>query len=449
MPIGKCAAIGRGRRAERMAGREPSLLARRRGEARIADDVAGREDVRHARAELRVDGDAAAIVGREPGVLELERCRRADASDGEERHVGDDALARLELEHRARGGPLVRSRQRLDRLAAAGRTRCASASDESARRRSRESRNSNGRSRRSITVTSTPSAANIDAYSMPITPAPTTASVRGSVSSFVISSLVMTMPPIRRRSAAAAAACRRAMRTFAAVISRHAVRCRRREGDADRRTTPRRRKRRRRCGSSWFAITDRLALTRLRRRARAVERRPAAPAGAAHRRSFARRRTAQSTASRNVLLGIVPVSRQMPPSDAAPLDERDAPAHLGGLHRAALPAGSAADAHEIVVVGVHCGPELRRRCGESQQRDCHETPTSSMARRLKISLGDCQRAVPGSSVAALTRVDPTDNESCGSGCRRSARYRWKLLRAMSFSPSASAISASSRRVVAR
>ena len=38
------------------------------------------------------------------------------------------------------------------------------------------------RSRRSTSVTSTPSAANIDAYSMPITPAPTTASVRGTAS---------------------------------------------------------------------------------------------------------------------------------------------------------------------------------------------------------------------------------------------------------------------------
>src|SRR5437764_241878 len=40
------------------------------------------------------------------------------------------------------------------------------------------STNSSGRSRRSTSVTCTPRAANIDAYSIPMTPAPTTASAR-------------------------------------------------------------------------------------------------------------------------------------------------------------------------------------------------------------------------------------------------------------------------------
>ncbi len=57
------------------------------------------------------------------------------------------------------------------------------------------SRNSSGRSRRSMRVTDTPSAANIEAYSTPITPAPTTASVRGSFFIVVTSSLVRTTSP--------------------------------------------------------------------------------------------------------------------------------------------------------------------------------------------------------------------------------------------------------------
>ena len=57
------------------------------------------------------------------------------------------------------------------------------------------SRNSSGRSRRSMSVTATPSAANIDAYSTPITPAPTTARLRGSFFIRMTSSLVMTTSP--------------------------------------------------------------------------------------------------------------------------------------------------------------------------------------------------------------------------------------------------------------
>ena len=58
--------------AERVTGGQPPLLRRGRGEARIADDVAGREDVRDARPERRVDREAPALVGLEPGGGEVE-----------------------------------------------------------------------------------------------------------------------------------------------------------------------------------------------------------------------------------------------------------------------------------------------------------------------------------------------------------------------------------------
>ena len=73
MPIGKWGAIGPGGDAERVAGGEAPLLARRGGEARVADHVAGGEDVRHRGAELRVHREPAALVGREPGRREVER----------------------------------------------------------------------------------------------------------------------------------------------------------------------------------------------------------------------------------------------------------------------------------------------------------------------------------------------------------------------------------------
>ena len=89
----------RRRRAERVTRGEPPLFARRRGQTRIADHVARREDVRNRGAELGVDGDSAAIVGCYARILQRERVRRAGAPDGEQRHVGDDPLARLEAQH--------------------------------------------------------------------------------------------------------------------------------------------------------------------------------------------------------------------------------------------------------------------------------------------------------------------------------------------------------------
>ena len=82
------------------------------------------------------------------------------------------------------------------------------------------STNSSGRSRRSITVTSTPSAANIDAYSMPITPAPTTAIERGRRFRPPMSSLVMIVSPFDSMSESGTASVPLAMSTFSAEISR-------------------------------------------------------------------------------------------------------------------------------------------------------------------------------------------------------------------------------------
>ena len=60
-----------------------------------------------------------------------------------------------------------------------------------------------------------------------------------------------------------------------------------------------------------------------------------------------------TTASRSVLLGMVPVSMQTPPTAAALLDDRGALAELGRLHGGALPGRAAADADEVVVVIAH------------------------------------------------------------------------------------------------
>ena len=86
---------------------------------------------------------------------------------------------------------------------------------------------------------------------------------------------------------------------------------------ADRRTTPRRTGRRRRCGQ--LVRDDRaLARRRPRRRARAAASAVGRCWPAIRRQSrLAPSADEQSTASRKVLLGIVPVSRQMPPTVGA------------------------------------------------------------------------------------------------------------------------------------
>jgi hypothetical protein len=51
---------------------EAALIHRGRGERREADDVAGGVDVRHGGAEVRVDRDPAALVGREADRFEAQ-----------------------------------------------------------------------------------------------------------------------------------------------------------------------------------------------------------------------------------------------------------------------------------------------------------------------------------------------------------------------------------------
>ena len=108
---------------------------------------------------------------------------------------------------------------------------------------------------------------------------------------------------------------------------------------------------------SWFSITSHSRLTTCVHACQQLlavgRRRAPGPGGASNGRAAA---TKEMTASRNVLLGMVPVSTQTPPTCAA-LDQRHAPAELGGLHRATLPGRAAADGDEIEVVrrGVHAG----------------------------------------------------------------------------------------------
>ena len=83
------------------------------------------------------------------------------------------------------------------------------------------SRNSSGRSRRSTRVTFTPRAAKIEVYSMPITPAPTTASVRGSCRRRTTSSVVRITSPSAFTPGVGAGCVPTAIRMCSAVTWRH------------------------------------------------------------------------------------------------------------------------------------------------------------------------------------------------------------------------------------
>ena len=94
MPYGNSAGTLVAGDAERVAGRQPALLHRGRGQAGEADHVADRVDVRHARsgsASLTVQ--PAAIVDRQAGRRQIERRGRAGPADAVQRRVGDDLLA--------------------------------------------------------------------------------------------------------------------------------------------------------------------------------------------------------------------------------------------------------------------------------------------------------------------------------------------------------------------
>ena len=162
-----------------MAGGDAALLHRGRGEAREADDVAGGVDVRHGGLEgRRVDLEPAAVVGLEAAGVEVRAVGRADR--GRRRRAafrcGSAAVARawrpaqpcaVELDALR---PWRRGASCMPRL----RRSCTNSSMIS------RSMNSRKCSRGSMIVTGTSSAQKIVAYSMPMTPAPTTARLRGT-----------------------------------------------------------------------------------------------------------------------------------------------------------------------------------------------------------------------------------------------------------------------------
>ena len=173
------------------------------------------------------------------------------------------------------------------------------------------SQNSSGRALRSMSVTSTPSSANIEAYSMPITPPPMTASERGSLGSRMMSSLVR-MVSWSASTGGGAGTLPQAMRMCSAVAWRSRgpplieIRC----GSRNRavpamRSMPLR--------ESWRATTS-------SSRSITVFTRWSSSFIVGRGRSMGVPResigtwVSESTASRKVLLGTVPVWRQTPPT---------------------------------------------------------------------------------------------------------------------------------------
>jgi hypothetical protein len=87
-----------------MSRRDATLLHRGRGQRRPANHVARGVDVFHSRPVARVDLDSPALVGSEPGLVEVELLGLPLASGGVEDDVGGDALAAGQV---GQGGPVV------------------------------------------------------------------------------------------------------------------------------------------------------------------------------------------------------------------------------------------------------------------------------------------------------------------------------------------------------
>ena len=81
------------RLAERVAGRHPALIHRRRGQRGEADDVADGVDVVDLGLEVVVDEDPAAVVGLQAGVVQVEVLGLALAARGVHHRFGGDLLA--------------------------------------------------------------------------------------------------------------------------------------------------------------------------------------------------------------------------------------------------------------------------------------------------------------------------------------------------------------------
>ena len=158
-----------------MVGGQPSLFHRGRGQCREADDVADGVDVLHLGPELVVDEDPPAALDLDAGFLQVEPVglpwRPAE-------YITVSAgiclpLARVVMVPEAPTSTAVTSSPNRN-VTARSRRWNFSASMISG------SQKSNMSPRFSTTVTLVPSAANIEAYSMPITPAPTTTIDAGS-----------------------------------------------------------------------------------------------------------------------------------------------------------------------------------------------------------------------------------------------------------------------------
>ncbi len=153
------------------------LLHRRGGEARKADHVAGGIDMRHFGLEgLGIDREPPAIVDPEAAIFQAQRAGRAHAPGGEEQHLGADRAAVLQRRDDAAALVLSILVTLAPRRMATPRSRSWWVNSAMISR-STKSRNV---SRGSIKVTATSSAEKIVAYSMPMTPAPMTARLRGT-----------------------------------------------------------------------------------------------------------------------------------------------------------------------------------------------------------------------------------------------------------------------------
>ena len=147
------------------------------------DDVADRVNALHAGRKMRIDLDPAAIVERDPGFLQPEALGVGHASDADQHHVGLHcfrAAARGRLDLAASVGPDVSTPVTLAPSLKAKpcfsrmRWNCLAISP---------SIPGKIRSRNSTTVTSAPSRCHTEPSSSPITPAPTTNSLPGTLSS--------------------------------------------------------------------------------------------------------------------------------------------------------------------------------------------------------------------------------------------------------------------------
>ena len=87
--------------AEGLARGQTALLRGRRRETRIADDVAGGEDVRHRGPKRVIDLEPAAVIGRQARGREIEALGGRQPAGREQHRVGHEPLAGLEVEHRA------------------------------------------------------------------------------------------------------------------------------------------------------------------------------------------------------------------------------------------------------------------------------------------------------------------------------------------------------------